>query len=426
MKFDVNDDLRANGPEAVRDRSDKAETFDKGEKEKLIAAPYRWPDPAKIPPRQFIFGKHYIRQSVGGTVGGGGRLKTTTGLTEAIGMTARRDLLAGTEFKEPLRVWFLSGEETQNELDIRTAAICQHHHVSKSDCGDRLFVQSVRNKPPRFATLDKNGRAILNKAALDDLEAEIRIHRFDVVMIDPLISFHSVNENSNEDIDLLIKEGLGAVAERTGCAIEVYHHPGKPKPGQAENTVDDARGASAFIWAVRSARVFNFMTPDEAKRLGIAEDDRRLHIRISNGKANMGPLGKADWIKIEVENMPNGDEIACASSWKPPDPFQGVSTADMHKCRTLAQTGAYRANIRSAEWIGYVIADMLNIKVAHGADNNREDLTRIKQIVKTWIKNGVLAIEKRKDSSRKDREFIIPGRWSDAESDPDSEEIALQ
>jgi len=29
---------------------------------------------------------------------------------------------------------------------------------------------------------------------------------------------------------------------------------------------------------------------------------------------------------------------------------------------------------------------VLNIKVAHSADNRREDLARINQIVKTWIK----------------------------------------
>jgi hypothetical protein len=84
------------------------------------------------------------------------------------------------------------------------------------------------------------------------------------------------------------------------------------------------------------------MAPEEAKKIGITEDDRRLHIRTSNGKANMGPLGKASWFKLAVENLPNGDEIACASPWKPPDPFNGVSTADMHKCRRPAHTGSTR------------------------------------------------------------------------------------
>src|SRR5262249_21121662 len=151
-------------------------------------------------------------------------------------------------------------------------------------------------------------------------------------------------------------------------------------PGQGETTVEEARGASAFINAVRSARVLNFMSPEEAKQLGIAEDDRRLHIRESNGKANRGPTGKASWFKLEVENLPNGDEIACGSPWKPPDPFQGISTADMHKCRTLAQTAAYRADSRSPDWVGYMVAEVLGINVVHGADNKPEDVARIKQI----------------------------------------------
>jgi hypothetical protein len=60
---------------------------------------------------------------------------------------------------------------------------------------------------------------------------------------------------------------------------------------------------------VRSARVFNFMTPDEAAKLGITEDDRRRHVRIANGKANMGPLGKAEWIKIEVKTCPTATKL---------------------------------------------------------------------------------------------------------------------
>src|SRR5262249_2666859 len=151
-------------------------------------------------------------------------------------------------------------------------------------------------------------------------------------------------------------QGLGSIASRTNSAGEIFHHPGKPKPGQIDTVVEDARGASAIIWAVRSARVFNFMTTDEAQKLGIAEDARRRHIRIANGKANMGALGKAEWIKIEVENLPNGDEVAVSSRWNPPDPFEGVSTADMETGRQLARTGEFRADSRSPKWFGYALA----------------------------------------------------------------------
>jgi hypothetical protein len=170
------------------------------------------------------------------------------------------------------------------------------------------------------------------------------------------------------------------------------------------------------------------MTPEEATKLGIPEDARRRHIRVTNGKANMAPIGTASWIKIEVENLPNGDQVACSSPWKPPDPFQGVKTADLHNCRTLAQTGAYRADSRSPDWVGYMIAEVLKINVVHGADNKPEDIARIKQILAKWLKNKVLKTEEREDNNRRKRLFVIPGPWADEQPiTPDlDEEITLQ
>jgi hypothetical protein len=399
---------------------------DQDQQRHIAARSYIWRDPAHIPPREWLFGRHYVRKAIGATIGGGGRAKTTLGLTEAVSMTCGRNLLTGERIT-PLRSWYLNGEEDQDELDRRVSALCQHYNITKDDCGGRLFVQSIRDEPMRFATLAKNNVPTLDRELLKQFEAEITANHIDVFMLDPLISFHSVVESANEHMDLLLKEGLGSIASRTHCAGEIFHHPGKPKPGQAETVVEDARGASAIVWAVRSARVLNFMTPAEATKLGLIEDERRLHIRVSNGKANMGPLGKATWFKLEVENLANGDEIACGSPWKPPDPFAGVSTADMHKCRTLAQTGAFRADSRSSDWIGYAVAEVLNINVVPGADNKPEDLARIKQILKIWFKNKVLKTEHREDEHRHKKQFVVPGPWSNSEtSDPDLEDMILQ
>ena len=210
-------------------------------------------------------------------------------------------------------------------------------------------------------------------------------------------------------MDLVIKQGLGAIANETNSAGELFHHPGKPKPGQAETSVEDGRGASAILWAVRSARVINFMNPDEASKLGISEDDRRQYIRIANGKANMGPVGSADWIKIELENLPNGDVVAVASGWTPPNPFDGVSRADMELARELAATGEYRADRRSPKWFGYPLARQLRLAVSAKGETDPKDLARLMSIIKTWLKNKVIEIELRKDGDGKDRKFIVPG-----------------
>jgi AAA domain len=383
-----------------------------------------WRDPAEIPPREALYGKHFMRCSIGATIGAGGRAKTTQGTYESISMAVGFDLTTRELLpKGPLRVWFINAEEDKNELDRRFAATCLRHNVSLEDLGGRLFVESVSENPMRLATL-VGGTPTLNQAALGLMRDFITRNQIDVFMIDPFISFHTVNESTNADMDLLIKGGLGVIAKATNSHGEIFHHPGKPKPGQ-ETTVEDGRGASAIIYAVRSARVFNFTTPAEATKLGIPEDQRRLHIRISNGKANMAPIGKAHWIKIGVENLPNGDEVACASLWTPPDPFDGVTSADVELARELARTGAHRADSRSSDWFGYPLASHLKIDVRPCRDNAPEDLARLKAIIKIWLKNNVLAIDEREDEHRKKRQFIVPGgfqqqRPEGEDSDDDS------
>jgi hypothetical protein len=243
------------------------------------------------------------------------------------------------------------------------------------------------------------------------------------MMFDPLVSFHSVPENDNGAMDVLIKQGFGSLTKETNAAVEVFHHPGKPKLGQGETTVEDGRGASAILWAVRSARVLNFMTPEDANRLGIAEAQRHRHIRIANGKANMGPIGTAKWIKIEVENLPNGDAVACSSPWNPPNPFDGITSGDVEQARELARTGAYRADVRSPKWFGWALAEQLHIQAAHGAENDPKDIAKLKSIIAMWLKNRVLATEERHaDDSRKRRLFIVPGSYKIAPSSDDLED----
>jgi hypothetical protein len=162
------------------------------------------------------------------------------------------------------------------------------------------------------------------------------------------------------------------------------------------------------------------------------EDQRRRHIRISNGKSNVGPIGKAEWIRIEVEDLPNGDEVAVSSRWRPPNPFDGVSTTDMTTGARLAATGEFRADSRSPNWFGYALAGHLHISVAYGADNDPKDLARLNAIIKTWIKNKVLKIEVRPDAKSKERKFIVPGAAApQAKPTPDDpffndDEITLQ
>jgi len=80
-----------------------------------------------------------------------------------------------------------------------------------------------------------------------------------------------------------------------------------------------------------------------------------------------------------------------------------VTTADMTKVRTMAAASEYRGDAQSPLWIGVAVAEVLGLDVD-------EDKKRIKALIKTWLGNGVLKIERRKDAeTRHERAFVVPG-----------------
>jgi hypothetical protein len=89
---------------------------------KIEISPW-WRDPATIPPREFLYGRHPIRGAISATIGAGGRAKTTHDLFESVEIATGRNLTTGEPLpQEALRVVYLNAEEDQNELDRRVAA----------------------------------------------------------------------------------------------------------------------------------------------------------------------------------------------------------------------------------------------------------------------------------------------------------------
>jgi hypothetical protein len=371
--------------------------------------PYNPPDPASIPKRQWLYGRHYLRGVVSATLGAPGRLKSTTSLTEIIGMCAGRDLLTGKPLEcGPLRVAYLNGEENQDELDRRYAAICQHYRLTSQDCGDRIWIMSTRDKPLRLAIPGPRGAAVVDKGVVNAMLAWCEARKIDVLAVDPLISFHRVRENDSGDMDLLCKEAFGTIAGKTR-SVDLVVHPRKSAPGEVNTTIDDLRGSSAQHGAVRIARTFNFMTTSEATQLGIEENQRRRHVRIETGKGGPGPLDKADWVRIEVETIPNGDDVAVAVAWKPPDHFADITMSHMETVRNWGMTGEFRVDSRSPKWLGWKVAELLGLKARHGGDNTKADLAKIRKLLKTWHQNKVLDIAMRPDEKSRDRETYVGG-----------------
>jgi hypothetical protein len=289
----------------------------------IVPTPYICRDPSEIEPRQWLYGRHYIRKYVTATIGAPGMGKTSLSLVEAIAMASGKDLLGAT-VREPLRVWGWNGEDPRDEIERRVAAILLHYNLSSDDLGGRLCFDSGRDLPINLATAGPRG-VVLDEGAVDRLVAAVQTFGADVVIFDPFVSCHRTDENSNAAIDLIIKQGMGVIAERGNAAVELAHHIRKGQFGQEARTVDDARGASAIIGAVRSARVLNKMTEKEAQELGIASDQRGFFFRVDLGKSNMQPPPTAGtWRRLVSEPLGNArpdwpqDFVQVATAWTPP------------------------------------------------------------------------------------------------------------
>lgn len=375
----------------------------------IKATPFILMDPSTIPTRKWLYGRHYVRRFVSTTVAPGGLGKSSLSIVEALSMVTARDLL-GVKVRDPLRVWLWNGEDPRDELDRRIAAACLHYGVTADEVSG-LYVDSGRDLPIRIVEMVTGGKVSVAVPTVEGVEAAIRESRIDLLVIDPFVASHGVPENDNGAIDRVAKTWAG-IAERCNCAIELVHHVRKAASGPDGYAVEDARGGSSLIGAVRSARVLNGMSKEEAERAGVEPEKRRLHFRVDDGKANMAPpMESATWYRMDSVDLGNGrglepsDNVGVATGWEMPGVLDSVTAA--HCERVIAMVRAdpdYRTDSQAAHWIGKAIADVLGLDI-----ESKGGKDQAKRVLKIWLDNGVLAKERRPDRHRDLREFVIVG-----------------
>jgi len=85
-----------------------------------------------------------------------------------------------------------------------------------------------------------------------------------------------------------------------------------------------------------------------------------------------------------------------------------VTTQHLEQVKQVIDGGEWRENMQSAQWAGHAVAQVLGLDA-----DNKSDRGRIKSILRQWISNGALKIERRMDKTRQERPFIVVGRWGD-------------
>ena len=399
--------------QALNIASEPSESPTEDEAEQNWPTPYEMFDALTLPRREWVYGHDYIKKYISVTASAGGIGKTSAIIVEAIAIATGKDLL-GTTVKEQSNVWVINLEDPISEMQMRTIAAMQHYGITPDDIKGRLFMDGEDTMQITLAAESRDG-LITNDDLLAHISRKIKQNNIGVVILDPFVSAHLVNENNNGSIQAVVAM-LRKLARDTNSSIQLVHHIRKTNGDDA--TIDSVRGAGSLIGAARAARVINRITPDDAMALGVNEHEALGIFRVDDGKANLAPPSdKATYRRMQSVEIANGEHIGVATEFKLPDLFDGVTAENARNVQAKvneaeANQTPYKANVQAKQFVGHAVAEELNLDMEKAGDK-----AKVKAIVKTWLQTKVLKTTEMYDKRQgRDVQCVVVGepiRWDE-------------
>lgn len=353
----------------------EAETVAKpGQKKKsaslnLTPMPYDGASGASLPRREFLCGPAFQSKHMTLTVAPAGVGKTSLMIAEAVHMACGAKLFS--PIAGPTKVWLFNGEESRDELERRVAGTIQAHGLNAALVAQNLYFNSGRVEPIVLAETGSDGMVIYENRA-SHLVSVIKERGIKVLIVDPFVSTHAVQENNNAAIDKVGKL-WASIAERADCAVHLVHHT--RKMGGNEITAESVRGASSLVAAARYVRALSKVPLKEAEKIGW-EASGEL-VRIDVAKENNSSTTTKHYFALRSHEIGNGDALAPSDKVGVVAAFEPVSlrsfeiTAEIkHQLAALLRDHAHRPALlredrRAKHWAGHILGPVL------GLDPNR-------------------------------------------------------
>jgi hypothetical protein len=313
--------------------------------------------------------------------------KTTLRLIQAIELATGRSLI-GSRVYARAKVLIICFEDDAVELRRRLRAICIHYRIDPAELKGWLFCRDL-NGGPKLAELNGNGQRRIGQ--LDRmLRSAIARTGCALVILDPFIKIHGLNESDNPDMDFVCST-LIKIAQDCNVAIDALAHT--HKGAIAAGDADARRGASAQRDAGRLDYTLTVMTETEADSFGIMPEDRKRYVRLDKAKANIVRAMTAQWFRLVSVNLGNadatygdGDDVQALETWKPPEVWAGASPAainaildDIAAGMADGQRYSHHASARDrAAW---------GVVARHCPAKPK---AQCREMIRQWMKKGVL------------------------------------
>lgn len=265
----------------------------------------------EIKPRPWLMNPMLMKRAVTLLVAAGSAGKSSLGLTIA-SHVVQGIQFADMPISQSTRVMVYNGEDDLEEQSRRLVATCTTHGFDYQKVKSNIILFSARDIKMVLATKE-GGRVIRNEGLIDQLRERLSSPEIGLLILDPLVKLHSVDESDNVDMDFVM-EILTDLAYDTNTSILVLHHTSKGGNQRQEDRVgnmDITRGASAIINAARIA--FTLLNPStqDLEDYGIDESQRNHYVRLDDAKMNLSLASATPrWFVKRGEKIePSGDVV---------------------------------------------------------------------------------------------------------------------
>jgi hypothetical protein len=352
-------------------------------------------------PREWLLGTTFCRTFLSSLIAAGGTGKTSVRYLQFLSLVTGRNL-SGEHVHKRSRVLVISLEDDIKELKRRFLAVMKYYGVSHDDVKGWLFTAAPGRSAGKILETDKSGRRIIEGQLRENIEAAIIRRKPELVSIDPFVKSHAIGENDNTLIDM-VAQVLTDLAAKYNIGIDAPHHvaKGDADPGNA----DKGRGASSLKDAARLVKTLTAMSVEEAKAFGIDPENRCDYLRVDNGKVNLVRRGgAAQWFKLHgqpldngTDDYPNGDTIQVAVPWTPPETWADMPDVLLNKILDKIAAGLpkgerYSDHNRAGDRAAWMAITSMAPHKSEG---------QAKEIIKAWVKNGVLVADEYESPERR-------------------------
>jgi hypothetical protein len=324
------------------DFREEAAKHDERMRQKAKAGPALWIDDddwteADIPCRPWVVPRYLLRGSVTVLCGPPSAMKSSLVLAWGCSLALHHAFGRFAPLAEGKMLIYNVEDDMLEQRRRLSATLRQFPGATPNSIKGKV----IRTGPEQIGTLlaRTDEGAIVFTSAMEALEELIELRKTDVLVCDPLAELHTSEENDNTALRAIIAE-FRKLAIKYNIAVVILHHTRKgssTSPGDP----DIARGASAIIGAARIVLTTTGMSEADAQGLGLPPDrvERSRYIRVDDAKANYTTLRDAEWFEKTAYPLDNGEWVAAAVPWKPPD-AKVASQSDLAALATAIERGS--------------------------------------------------------------------------------------